>query len=88
MTGGECFLLDADEQLVNADLVALVGLESDDEERLIRLLERHARLTGSTRAAALLLEPVATLTRFRLVLPRTALVERTTSDGIQRKLSA
>jgi glutamate synthase (ferredoxin) len=88
MTGGEGFLLDADEQLVNADLVALVGLESDDEERLIRLLERHARLTGSTRAAALLLEPVATLTRFRLVLPRTALVERTTSDGIQRKLSA
>ena len=51
MTGGEAFLLDPDERLVNDDLVALVPLERDERERLVELLERHARLTGSGRAA-------------------------------------
>ena len=54
MTGGEAFLLDPDERLVNGDLVALVPLERRRAERLVELLERHARLTGSARAAALL----------------------------------
>jgi glutamate synthase (ferredoxin) len=72
MTGGECFLLDADERLVNGELVALVELEQDDEERLLRLLERHQRATGSVRAAALLADPVAALRRFRCLLPKTA----------------
>ena len=44
MTGGEAFLLDPDERLVNDDLVALVPLERADRERLVELLERHARL--------------------------------------------
>ncbi len=84
MTGGECFLLDADTRLLNDDLVDLVELEPEDEERLIRLLERHARATGSIRATALLSDLEAALTRFRRVAPRTELVER----SIERKVSA
>ena len=34
MTGGECFLLDADARLVNDELVALVEFEHDEEEQL------------------------------------------------------
>ena len=56
MTGGEAFLLDADERLVNGELVTLLELETDDVERLAGLLERHARATGSSRAEALLAE--------------------------------
>ena len=36
MTGGEAFLLDADERLVNDELVALDALEREDAERLLR----------------------------------------------------
>ena len=57
MTGGECFLLDPDPRLVNDELVALVELEHEEEERLLRLLERHERATGSSRAAALARRP-------------------------------
>ena len=56
MTGGEAFLLDADERLVNDELVALMPLERADSERLVELLERHERATGSPRTAALLAE--------------------------------
>ena len=56
MTGGEAFLLDPDERLVNGELVDARELETEDEERLVGLLERHARATGSSRAAALLVE--------------------------------
>ena len=76
MTGGEAFLLDPDERLVNADLVALVPLERADDERLVELLERHARLTGSPRALALLADPERALSRFRRLAPRSELVER------------
>ncbi len=72
MTGGECFLLDPDERLVNPELVTLVELEQDDEERLLRLLERHQRATGSPKAAALLADPPAALRRFRCLLPKSA----------------
>ena len=57
---------------MNGELVALVELDQDDEERLLRLLERHQRATGSVRAAALLADPVAALRRFRCLLPKTA----------------
>ena len=76
MTGGEAFLLDPDERLVNDDLVALVPLERADHERLVELLERHARLTGSPRAAVLLDDPERAMARFRRLAPRAELVER------------
>jgi glutamate synthase (NADPH/NADH) large chain len=74
MTGGEAFLLDPDERLVNLELVELAPLERGDHERLVGLLERHARVTGSPRAAALLERLDESLGRFRRLVPRTALV--------------
>jgi glutamate synthase (ferredoxin) len=85
MTGGECFLLDPDARLVNEELVALVELEHEEEERLLRLLERHVRATGSARATELLAAPAAALERFRRVVPRSQLAQ---PAGIERKASA
>ena len=86
MTGGEAFLLDADERLVNDDLVALVPLERADADRLVELLERHVRLTGSARAQALLAVGDASIERFRRLAPRTELAERERSG--EARLSA
>jgi glutamate synthase (ferredoxin) len=85
MTGGECFLLDPDPRLVNDELVALVELDHEEQDRLLRLLERHARATNSSRAATLLADPPAALARFRRIVPRTQLAQ---PSGIERKVSA
>jgi glutamate synthase (NADPH/NADH) large chain len=74
MTGGEAFLLDPDERLVNDELVELAPLEGSDRERLTALLERHLRATGSARAAALLEHPEVGLGRFARLVPRGLLV--------------
>ena len=74
MTGGEAFLLDPDERLVNSELVQLVPLDRSDRERLTALLERHLRATGSARAAALLERPDLGLRRFARLVPRELLV--------------
>jgi len=75
MTGGEAFLLDPDERLVNDELVTLLPLDRSDAERLVELLERHERATGSPRAAVLLAERETSLARFRRLVPRAAVVE-------------
>ncbi|RDI75637.1 glutamate synthase-like protein [Gaiella occulta] len=80
MTGGETFLLDADARLLNDELVTLLELDRDDEARLLRLLERHRRTTGSARAAALLDDPAA-LRRFRRVVPRALLARLDEEEG-------
>jgi glutamate synthase (ferredoxin) len=74
MTGGEAFLLEPDTRLVNEELVAVVPLEGDDAGRLERLLERHHRATGSSRAAALLADPPTLAARFRRLVPRALLL--------------
>jgi glutamate synthase (ferredoxin) len=86
MTGGEAFLLDPDARLVNAELVALVDLEAEDEERLVRLLERHLRVTGSARAASLLAEPQELAGRFRRLVPRSVAVDR--EQEVEGRLTA
>ena len=86
MTGGEAFLLDPDERLVNGDLVELVPLERADADRLVELLERHVRLTGSRRAEALLAHRDAALTRFKRLAPRVELAER--ESGAEERLTA
>ncbi|HJU48622.1 MAG TPA: glutamate synthase-related protein, partial [Gaiellaceae bacterium] len=86
MTGGEAFLLEPDERLVNDDLVALVPLEGEDEERLVRLLERHHRATGSVRTAVLLDDPAGLAARFRRVVPRALL--RDLEEEVERRLTA
>ena len=82
MTGGEAFLLDPDERLLNDELVALTPLEQQDAERLLRLLERHVRATGlgacrgaSRRVAS------ARSGRFRRLAPR---AERRGARGGER----
>ena len=80
MTGGEAFLLDADERLVNDELVALTPVERGDADRLLELLERHERATGSPRAALLLEDREDTVSRFRRLVPRALLLEAETSD--------
>jgi glutamate synthase (NADPH/NADH) large chain len=74
MTGGEAFVLDPDERLVNTELVELGVLERSDRDRLVGLLERHVRATGSARAAALLERIDESLGRFRRLVPRGSLV--------------
>ena len=82
MTGGEAFLLDPDERLLNDDLVALVPLdERRDADRLVELLERHVRFTGSVRASALLADRVGALRRVKLLVPRSELAEREAAAG-------
>ena len=58
----------------------LEPLERRDADRLVRLLERHQRATGSPRAAALLEDIEASLARFRRLAPRESIVEREESD--------
>jgi glutamate synthase domain-containing protein 2/glutamate synthase domain-containing protein 1/glutamate synthase domain-containing protein 3 len=79
MTGGEAFLLDPDERMVNGDLVTLVPLEHADADRLTELLERHERHTGSPRAASLLSDREAAMTRFMRLAPKAELAERETA---------
>ena len=86
MTGGEAFLLDPDQRLVNDELVTLTELEPEDTERLAGLLERHVRATGSERAGALLAERDALATRFRRLIPRTEVVDREVE--VEGRLSA
>jgi glutamate synthase (ferredoxin) len=86
MTGGEAFLLDPDERLLNDELVTLLELESEDVGRLSRLLERHVRATGSARARDLLAGPERLERRFRRLIPRSAVVDLDESMG--EKLTA
>ena len=78
MTGGEAFLLDPDERLVNDELVDARRARAR-RRRAARspLLERHRDLTGSARAAALLADPRRRASRrFRRLVPRSARASR------------
>jgi glutamate synthase domain-containing protein 3 len=73
MTGGEVFVHDPDARLplrLNAQLVEAEPLEAAAAERLRVLLERHAELTGSARAGAMLADWERAVGEFRLVRPR------------------
>ncbi len=76
MTGGEAFLLDPDERLVNDELVGLAPLDHDDADRLVALLRRHELATGSPRARLLLDDVDVSLSRFRRLAPWAEAVER------------
>ncbi|MCA1711222.1 MAG: glutamate synthase large subunit [Actinobacteria bacterium] len=68
MSGGVAYLLDADERLVNREMVDLEPLEEGDVETLRQMLVEHATETGSPVAQALLDAP--DWTRFTKVMPR------------------
>src|SRR4051812_2754955 len=68
MSGGIAYLLDADADRVNPEMVDLEPLDADDENTVRDLLSRHAAETGSPVAAALLDD--WRLERFTRVMPR------------------
>jgi glutamate synthase (NADPH/NADH) large chain len=69
MSGGIAYLLDADERLVNREMVDLEPLDEGDLETLWRMLTEHASETGSPVAQALLDEG-SLGERFTKVMPR------------------
>jgi glutamate synthase domain-containing protein 2/glutamate synthase domain-containing protein 1/glutamate synthase domain-containing protein 3 len=75
MTGGQAFLWDPEVERVltrvNPDLVAVLRPEHDDLVELRWLVERHAELTGSRRAAQLLDDWEASAEHLWHVVPRT-----------------
>jgi len=54
MTGGEVFLLDADEKMLNRDYVHALPLDDEAEATVRRLMESHVLETGSPLGTALL----------------------------------
>jgi glutamate synthase (NADPH/NADH) large chain len=78
MSGGKAYVLDLDRDLISPGAVAGRSLLldqmtpelSDDAEKLITLVERHALETGSELAEELLEDWPAALTRFTRVVPR------------------
>jgi glutamate synthase (NADPH/NADH) large chain len=70
MSGGNAFVLDLDESLVNPELVDITPLRTGDREVVRELLTQHLEHTGSAVAQRLLDEGEAAYDRFSLVLPR------------------
>ena len=78
MSGGLAFLLDLDPRRVNAAMVDAVPLgelgelggRDDHADTLRAIVQRHADLTGSERAAGLLADWPAAVARFTVVVPR------------------
>ncbi len=70
MSGGQAYVLDLDDALVNTELVDVTPLRTGDEPVVRRLLQAHVEHTGSPVAQRLLDEGEAGLARFSLVLPR------------------
>ena len=70
MSGGNAFVLDLDESLVNPELVDVIPLREGDREVVSGLLQQHLERTGSAVAQRLLDEGGAGLDRITLVLPR------------------
>jgi glutamate synthase (NADPH/NADH) large chain len=70
MSGGVAYLLDLDHNRVNTELVELGPLDEVSGEEVRRLVTRHVEETGSTVAAALLVDWRSSQRRFTEVMPR------------------
>ncbi len=73
MSGGIAYVFDPDDTLyrrLNAEMVDLEPLDSDDGEWLRDTLRTHAQLTGSTVAGTLLERWHSEVRRFKKVMPR------------------
>ncbi|WP_435300109.1 glutamate synthase large subunit [Timonella sp. A28] len=92
MSGGVAYVLDLNvhalnDDSYNANEFLITGLNDEDAQRVIELLNRHADVTGSATAQKLLADLPASLARFTRVLPaeyariRTALQDAE-SNGI------
>jgi glutamate synthase (NADPH/NADH) large chain len=70
MSGGIAYLLDAQRQRVNTELVDLEPADGDDIALLRELVTRHAGETGSEVAARLLADWETAASRFTKVMPK------------------
>ena len=90
MTGGEAFVWDPQVRLparVNPDLVDLQRLTEDFLRPLHELVSRHADLTGSERAAAILADWAAEARNFWRIAPKTevARIEGALEGSVEAK---
>ncbi|RQN08575.1 glutamate synthase large subunit [Aeromicrobium camelliae] len=69
MSGGQAYVLDLDEDLVNPEMVEVRTVPEDAARWLREIVQRHAEETGSTVAEALLRDWNAALPRFREIMP-------------------
>ncbi len=70
MSGGVAYLLDLDEQRLNAEMVDLDPLEEEDLVFLRATVTKHAAETGSAVAERLLADWDASVARFSKIMPR------------------
>ena len=70
MSGGVAFLLDADAQKVNSEMVDLLSVDESMAKRLHELISRFHAETGSRVAADLLADWSGSVGRFTMVMPR------------------
>jgi glutamate synthase (NADPH) large chain len=67
MTGGVAYLTEW--RQLNADNVVAREVPAEDAAELLKLIEEHARRTGSVRAAAMLADWESALRKFRQLVP-------------------
>jgi glutamate synthase (NADPH) large chain len=87
MSGGVAFVLDLEEQRVNAEMVELAAVEGAAAEELEALVRRHRDETGSPVAEALLADWPSAVRRFTEVMPTDykrvlAARERAAAEGL------
>ncbi len=87
MSGGRAFVLDLDPRLVNPDMVDVLTLPADQNQRVKELLEKFAAETGSEVARALISNWQSESIRISLVMPREyarvlAAMERAEREGL------
>jgi len=70
MSGGHAYVLDLNESLVNPELVDVEPVSTEDAAGLREIVARHAGLTDSAVAHALLADWPAAVARLRAVVPR------------------
>jgi len=73
MSGGIAYVLDEQGDFAsrcNREMVGLEELDDRDVSTLLTMVQEHARLTGSSKAAALLADWNAVVTRFVKVMPK------------------
>ncbi len=70
MSGGVAYVLDLDENRVNAELVDLSPIDAESAARVLHLVTRHAEETGSPVASAVALEWASARHRVTQVMPR------------------
>jgi glutamate synthase (NADPH/NADH) large chain len=86
MSGGRAFVLDLIPSLVNTEMVDVLSIPKDQEEKLKSILSRFYAETGSVIAHELLVDWQAALKRFSLVMPRDyakvlAVIDRAEREG-------